>query len=274
MKTKALALALSALLLAGLVYTLRNSFIGRPQSKEPLGQSASDKRSIPSAATTAQRKILYYQDPMHPWYKSDKPGIAPDCGMKLVPVYADQQAGPAGAPGVVHLSPGQQQLIGVTLATAEYRVLDQTVRTVGQVDIDETRVASVHPRVSGWVQKVFADSTFQHVMTGDPLLTIYSPDLLAAEQEYLLALKARRTLGESPIRDVEAGGQTLLDAAAVASRYRTLQPRKSRKSNIRAKRDGKSRFIPQLPVTCWSERFLPTSTSHPRPNFTRSRTTA
>src|SRR5215831_8024103 len=213
MKTKASALALSTLLLAGLVYTLRNSFIGRPHSKEPLGQGASDKRSIPSAATTAQRQILYYQDPMHPWYKSDKPGIAPDCGMKLVPVYADQQAGPAGAPGVVHLSPGQQQLIGVTLATAVYRVLDQTVRTVGQVDIDETRVASVHPRVSGWVQKVFVDSTFQHVMTGDPLLTIYSPDLLAAEQEYLLALKARRTLGESPIRDVEAGGQILLDAA-------------------------------------------------------------
>jgi membrane fusion protein, copper/silver efflux system len=213
MKTKVLTLALMGLLLAGLGYAFRNSFRGWWQPKELPGQSASAEQSTPTAGAPARRKILYYQDPMHPWYKSDKPGIAPDCGMKLVPVYADEQPGRAAAPGVVHLSPGRQQLIGVALAAAAYRALDKTIRTVGQVDIDETRVASVHPRVSGWVQKVFVDSSFQHVMKGDPLFTIYSPDLLATEQEYLLALKARQTLSESPIREVESGGQTLLDAA-------------------------------------------------------------
>ena len=67
--------------------------------------------------------------------------------------------------------------------------------------------------MSGWVQKVFVDSTFQHVTKGEPLFTVYSPDLLAAEQEYLLALKARKTLSQSSLVEVSAGGASLLEAA-------------------------------------------------------------
>ena len=99
-------------------------------------------------ASAGEGKILYYQDPMHPWYKSDKPGIAPDCGMKLVPVYASD----AGAlpPGGVEISSARQQLMGVATAKAEYRALDQSIRAVGQVAMDETRVFHVHVRTSGW----------------------------------------------------------------------------------------------------------------------------
>ena len=165
------------------------------------------------AAPTGERKILYYEDPMHPWYRSDKPGIAPDCGMKLVPVYAPETASAAAsAPGTVAISPARQQLMGITTARAEYRSLDKTIRTVGNATLDETRLAHVHVKITGWIQRVFADYTWQQVKKGDPLFTIYSPDLLASEQEYLLALKAERELGGSAFREVAAGGKSLLEA--------------------------------------------------------------
>ena len=158
-------------------------------------------------------KILYYQDPMHPWYHSDKPGIAPDCGMKLVPVYASGAPENSLPPGGVEISPARQQLMGVTTATVALRTIDQTVQTVGQVAIDETRQVSFHIRTTGWIQKVFADYTFQHVAKGDPLFTLYSPELFAAEQEYLLAIKAKQELISSSIPAVASAGMELLGAA-------------------------------------------------------------
>jgi RND family efflux transporter MFP subunit len=158
-------------------------------------------------------KILYYQDPMHPWYHSDKPGIAPDCGMKLVPVYASEAPRTALPPGSVEISPARQQLMGVTTAKAEYRALDQTVRSYGQVKMDETRLVHVHVRTNGWIQKVFVDYTWQQVKQGDPLFTFYSPDLLATEQEYLLALRARDSLARSSFPEIATAGVSLLDAA-------------------------------------------------------------
>jgi RND family efflux transporter MFP subunit len=103
--------------------------------------------------------------------------------------------------------------MGVMTARAEYRTLDKTIRTVGQVAIDETRLVNVHVKINGWIQKVFVDFTWQQVNKGDPLFTLYSPDLLATEQEYLLALKAKESLGQSSLREVAAGGETLLEAA-------------------------------------------------------------
>ena len=194
-------------------------FVWRP-AREKLAAFLNPQRSstvtlAPTVDATG-RKILYYQDPMHPWYKSDKPGIAPDCGMKLVPIYADEQqtaaAGPL-PPGAVQISPARQQLMGVTTALAEYRPIEKTIRTVGQVAIDETLLAHVHVRVSGWIQKVFVDYTWQPVAKGEPLFTLYSPDLLATEQEYLLALRAHKSLGTSPYQEVSSGTESLLEAA-------------------------------------------------------------
>ena len=165
-------------------------------------------------AQSGKPKILYYEDPMHPQYRSGKPGIAPDCGMKLTPVYAEE-TGPAvpAAPGAVQISAARRQLLGVVSEPAKYRSLDKTLRAVGRVALDEERVANVHIKVSGWVKKVFVDYTFQHVKQGDPLFTLYSPELLASEQEYLLALKADRELASSSFPDVALGGQNLLEAS-------------------------------------------------------------
>jgi len=203
--------------LVGLIATL--GLIWRPAREKLvrlLGQQPSSPAALAPKVDATGRKILYYQDPMHPWYKSDKPGIAPDCGMKLVPVYADEQqtaaAGPL-PPGAVQISPARQQLMGVTTALAEYRPIVKTIRTVGQVAIDETLLAQVHVRVSGWIQKVFVDYTWQPVTKGEALFTVYSPDLLATEQEYLLALRARQSLGSSPYQEVSSGTESLLEAA-------------------------------------------------------------
>lgn len=167
-----------------------------------------------SALEPAARKILYYEDPMHPWYRSDKPGIAPDCGMKLVPVYAPETTPAAApAPGFVQISPARQQLMGINTVRAEHRPLEKVIRSVGRVELDETRLANVQLKISGWIQKVFVDYTWQYVKKGDPLFSLYSPELLASEQEYLLALRAERELGGSSLREVAAGGKSLLEAA-------------------------------------------------------------
>ncbi|MBZ5562812.1 MAG: FixH family protein [Acidobacteriia bacterium] len=192
-------------------------------------QTASQPASPAALSTASPRKILYYVDPMHPSYKSDKPGIAPDCGMQLVPVYASDTT--AGSPpaetkamrpserGPVQISVAQERLIGLTTARAEYRTLSKTLRAVGTVAVDETRIGQVHTRISGWVQKVFVDYTTQQVRKGDPLFTIYSQDLVATEQEYLLALKGQRELAGSAFQGIAGGADSLVEAA----RQRLLQ---------------------------------------------------
>jgi multidrug efflux pump subunit AcrA (membrane-fusion protein) len=167
----------------------------------------------PPAAASEKRKVLYYQDPMHPQYRSDKPGTAPDCGMELVPVYADETAAAPPAPGTVQISAARQQLMGVVTEPAQYRTLEKRLRAAGRVALDEERVSNIHIKLTGWVQKVFVDYTFQHVKQGDPLFTLYSPELLASEQEYLLAHRAHRELGGSSYTEVALGGWNLLDAA-------------------------------------------------------------
>ncbi len=192
-------------------------------------QTASQTASPAAPSSAPARKILYYVDPMHPAYKSAKPGVAPDCGMPLVPVYASEAAAgsaPAGTNvlppterGPVQISVAQERLIGLTTARAEYRTLAKTLRAVGTVSVDETHIGQVHTRISGWVQKVFVDYTTQQVRKGDPLFTIYSQDLVATEQEYLLALKGQRELGGSAFPGIAGGADALVEAA----RQRLLQ---------------------------------------------------
>ena len=94
------------------------------------------------------------------------------------------------------VSPERQQLIGVQFTEITRRPLVKTIRTVGSVDLDERRIAQIHTKISGWIEDVFADFTWQHVQKGDPLFSIYSPELVSAQEEYLLALKAQEELGE------------------------------------------------------------------------------
>ena len=173
-------------------------------------------KPAPMQAAKNERKILYYVDPMHPWYKSDKPGIAPDCGMKLVPVYEGEQAsaGPQNLPpGTVEVTPEKQQLIGVEFGTAEYKDAAQTIRAAAKVALDETRIAKVQAKIEGWIDNVFVDFTGKYVRKGQPLLTIYSPEALATQQEYLLALKAQTIMRDNPVHEMMSSTANLLAAA-------------------------------------------------------------
>ena len=135
---------------------------------------------------------------------------APDHSAHSAPAVAAE--GAAGTSKAVYISPARQQLIGVRTAALEHRALETTIRTVGTIAYDETRVTEIHTKISGWVERVFVDYVGKPVRRGQPLLTIYSPELVATQKEYLLALKARRQLGESVFPETRANAESLLAA--------------------------------------------------------------
>jgi Barrel-sandwich domain of CusB or HlyD membrane-fusion/YtkA-like len=114
----------------------------------------------------------------------------------------------------VQLTPQRLQSIGVETGTVEMKNVADEIRTVGDVEIDETKQAYVQLRFPGWIKKVFADATYQYIRTGQPLLTIYSPDLVTTEREYLLAKQNRDELLHSSVPGVATGAGSLLSAAS------------------------------------------------------------
>ena len=118
-----------------------------------------------------------------------------------------------GAQAFAMVSRARQQLIGVTTAVLEPRPLETTVRAVGRVEYNEERIAHVNLRISGWVEDLFIDYTGQLVRKGQPLFTLYSPDLVATQDEYLLALKARNKVKDSPVPEVHKQAEELVEAS-------------------------------------------------------------
>lgn len=112
----------------------------------------------------------------------------------------------------VFVSPARQQTIGVRTAVVGHQSLDTTIRTVGAMAYDETRITEVHPKIAGWVERTFVDYVGKTVRRGQPLLTIYSPELVATQHEYLLALRARAQLGTSAFAETRSGAESLLEA--------------------------------------------------------------
>jgi len=117
------------------------------------------------------------------------------------------------APGTVQISPEKQQLIGVKFGTVEMKPLEKVIRTVGRIDYDEQRIVTVSPKVGGWIEELFVDFTGKFVKQGEPLLTIYSPELVSTQEEYLLAIQARKSLSKSPFPEVASSGDSLAESA-------------------------------------------------------------
>jgi RND family efflux transporter MFP subunit len=160
----------------------------------------------PAAAQPAGR-VLYYHDPKQPEFRSDKPGINPETGNDLVPVYEQPSA------GLVMIPAEKQQWIGLKTGVAELRSAVENIRLTGRVAVDETRVIRVQTRFEGWIDKVHVDFTGRLVKKGEPMLTLYSPELVASQQEYLLARRARETLQHSMVAGVREHNGALADAA-------------------------------------------------------------
>ena len=189
-----------------------------------VGPRPSHERGSGGAAEGgAQAEKATYVCPMHPSVTSDHPADCPICGMKLVKARGGAEGG--GAPGgiqaaqggsveglaTVNIDPQRQQLIGLRTAEVTRGLVGATWRTVGKVAVDETRVHHVNIKVSGFAEHVYVDYVGKIVRAGEPLFTIYSPDLLSVQQEYLLAIRTRKALSESGA--MSSMGDDLVEAA-------------------------------------------------------------
>jgi len=154
-------------------------------------------------------EALYWKAPMDPTYVREKPGKSP-MGMDLVPVCPGE--GDAAPAGGVKIDPGLVQNMGVRTAAVERRDLTRTVRAVGRVDYDERLVEHVHTKIQGWVEKLHVEYEGEMVKRGQPLLEIYSPELVSTQEELLLAARYRESTGGSPFADVKSGGDDLFRA--------------------------------------------------------------
>lgn len=122
--------------------------------------------------------------------------------------------------GLFTLSPERRQLIGVRFSEVQYRELEKTIRTVGRVELDQRKIAEVHPKVSGWIEETVVDFEWEFVRKAEPLFTIYSPQLVATQEELLLALRAREELGDdNPFPRASTGAESLVNNARARLRF-------------------------------------------------------
>jgi Cu(I)/Ag(I) efflux system membrane fusion protein len=158
---------------------------------------------------------------MNPQVTSPTPKKDP-MGMDYVPVYAGEAGDggigaeglpPGAGPNAVRIDPRIVQETGVTTETAKVRVLSQIIRTVGIVKPDERRLYSVTVKFTGWIERLYVNFTGDRVRKGDPLAAIYSPELLATQREYLLALRYARLLERAASRETRAEAKDLLQSA-------------------------------------------------------------
>ena len=153
---------------------------------------------------------LYYRHPMDPEITSPVPAKG-SMGMDYIAVYAgdDQDA----TAGTVSIDPVTVQNIGVRTALAEQRTLAREINTVGRVDYDEQRIARLHPKTQVWIEELRIGTTGASIDDDEILLSIYSPQLVSSQQEYLLALKNFETLSNSPFEDVRWGANDLVESS-------------------------------------------------------------
>ncbi|HAS6214500.1 TPA: efflux RND transporter periplasmic adaptor subunit [Vibrio vulnificus] len=177
---KSLQIATVALLIgAALGFTANQYFNGHDMS----AMAATDIK--------ASHEPLYWVAPMDPNYKRDKPGKSP-MGMDLIPVYADDLAGANDKPGTVKIDPSVENNLGVKTAAVELAKLSPRIETVGYIAFDESQLWQTNVRVSGWVEKLYINAVGEQVKKGEVLFTLYSPELVKAQEELLNAKRTGR----------------------------------------------------------------------------------
>jgi len=137
---------------------------------------------------TVEQKPLYWVAPMDSNYRRDQPGKSP-MGMDLVPVYAEDGSAEDHGPGAITIAPHIVNNLGVRTSLVESMSMHNEIITVGFVNYDENTLIHIHPRVNGWIEKLYVKSSGDPVVKGQPLYTLYSPQLVNAQEELLIALK-------------------------------------------------------------------------------------
>ena len=190
-----------------------------------------------SNQTAAGRKILYYRNPMGLADTSPMPKKDP-MGMDYIPVYADEAE--AASSGIVKISPGRVQKIGVRSEPVSRRDLVRPIRAVGTVQFDERRTFVVSTRFEGWIEKLLVNATGETVRRGQPLMQVYSPDLVLAQQEYALLSKSAR---DGSVDGEGAATRRLLEGAEQRLRYLDFPGSEME----RLKREAEPRSIVAIP---------------------------
>ena len=208
-----------------------------------------DGESI-SAAGREARRVLYYVDPMHPAYKSDKPGIAPDCGMQLEPIYEEggEHAGHHGghheavpvalAPGAARVSAEKQRLIGLQVFAVEKASSNEKLRLFGRVAPDETRIYQVDVGIDGFVREISSVTTGHQVEKDQWLATFSAPEARSPIQAYLVALDVldrARKAGDGPAQ---------IDLATAGLRQAVDRLLTLGMSNLQIEDIGRTRLVP------------------------------
>ncbi|MDX8380910.1 MAG: efflux RND transporter periplasmic adaptor subunit [Ghiorsea sp.] len=178
-------------------------------SPSPMDMKATnvDKQS----GTKADKEVLFYRNPMNPNITSQV-AAKDEMGMDYIPVYPGGDTGDSPV-GTVVIDPTIEQNIGVRTTVAKRQDLSRNIHTIGRITYDEERVALLHPKYEGWVEEMFVDKTGEKVGKDTMLMSIYSPQLVATQEEYLLALNNEEALKDSPFPDVRDGAKSLLESA-------------------------------------------------------------
>jgi Cu(I)/Ag(I) efflux system membrane fusion protein len=181
-------------------------------SKDEMGMDFvpvyAEEQTLPTQSPN--RKILYYRHPMGAADTSLEPK-KDEMGMDYLPVYEGEKK--LSGNGQIQISPEKIQKLGVTTATVSKRMLVRSIRALGSIQVDESRVHAVTTKFEGWIQRLYVNSTGQVVRRGQPLLEIYSPELVTAQQEYLIARQGQQAMNRGS--DQAQDTQTNLAANAL-----------------------------------------------------------
>jgi len=248
--------------------------------------SQSGRRAAATPSAGEARKVLYYVDPMHPAYKSDKPGVAPDCGMQLQPVYAggqltdaqltDAQLTPPGVaaqpsslqPGSVRIDPAKQQLFGVRVAAAEESSGSYNLRLVGRVAPDESRIYKLNAGIEGYIQDVSPATTGSFVRHDQVLATFSAPNASMALQTFVLNLGAEDRFKKSAA-DGSVEGQSMASVNANLQ-LRTQQLQNLGMSTLQMEEIRRTRLIPDsIKIVSPVDGFVLTRNISPGQKFER-----
>ncbi len=238
-KTKRLLiLGIPVLLLAGAGVFWLGRISAATGRQAAASAETTESGGAPKATAPAERKILYWRAPMNPNYISHKPGKSP-MGMDLIPVYADE--GAKSDSSAISIDPVTMQDMGVRTGIVKRGPLERVVRTVATIDYNETTLADVTTKFSGWIEKLYVNATGELVMRGQPLFQIYSPELYSAEVEYLLAVSSGTNHDDSATAGLRASALTKLkffdiSDKQIAELARNGKPRKT--LEILAPQDG------------------------------------
>ncbi|MFN3397381.1 MAG: efflux RND transporter periplasmic adaptor subunit [Sulfurimicrobium sp.] len=203
-KTMALVLTAAVVAALGAAY-----WLGGQQA----GQAVTTTAQTPSAGkpATRERKILFYRNPMglpdtSPVPKKDQ------MGMDYIPIYEDKEGNNPEAAKQVKISSEKIQQLGVRSESATLRDLTHSIHAVGRVEVDERLSHAIAPKFEGWIEELHVDTTGQAVKRGQPLLEVYSPDLVSAQNEYLIARQ-----GETSLRNANPEARASMKQLAEAS---------------------------------------------------------